>query len=65
MNKYRILSPDGFDIEMGRTYRREELDDALDEFKNRFRAKGYYKTSDWREIDVDDIPALCEIVEIN
>jgi hypothetical protein len=65
MNKtYRILSPDGFDIEFDRTYTEPELYQAGQDFLARYKAQGYYSTSDREHIALDDLLECCEIIEL-
>ena len=61
--RYRILSPDGFDIAFDKTYTIDEISSAFEEFKNRYKAQGYYSTSNRDRIDLDDLEDYCTIVE--
>jgi hypothetical protein len=62
--QYRILSPDGFDIEMDRTYKESELYQAGQDFLARFQTQGYYSNSNREHIDLVDLLDECEIIEI-
>jgi hypothetical protein len=64
MKKYRILSPDGFDIEMDRTYKQSELYQAGQDFLARYKARGYYSTGNREHIALDDLLENCEIIEL-
>ena len=61
---FRILSPDGFDIEMDRTYTESELYQAGQDFLARFTHQGYYSTSNREHIALDDLLDECDIIEI-
>ncbi len=63
MKTYRILSPDGFDIEMDRTYKKSELEQAGKDFIARFKYQGYYSTANREHIALDDLLECCEIIE--
>lgn len=61
--RYRILSPDGFDISFDKTYSIDEILPAFEEFKNRYKAQGYYSTSNRERINLDDLQDYCTLVE--
>jgi hypothetical protein len=61
---FRILSPDGFDIERDRTYKESELYQAGQDFLARFKAQGYYSNSNREHIALEDLLDECEIIEI-
>jgi hypothetical protein len=64
MKKYRILSPDGFDISFEQMYySKKEVKQALAQFKNRFSTQGYYSTSNRERIHLDDLIENCELIE--
>lgn len=63
MKKYRILSPDGFDIEMDKTYTEAEIPKAFEDFKERFKAQGYYSNSNREKIPLEDIQDLCRVID--
>ena len=62
--QYRILSPDGFDIEMDRIYKESEIMEAGKRFVERFRQQGYYSTGNREHIELDDLLENCEIIEV-
>jgi hypothetical protein len=62
--QYRILSPDGFDIERDRIYKESELLEAGKQFVERFRQQGYYSNSNREHIELDDLLENCEIIEV-
>lgn len=54
--KYRILSPDGFDIERDTTYKTEgEIQNAINAFIDRYRQQGYYSLSNRDRLSIDEI----------
>lgn len=61
--KYRLLSPDGFDIEMDAVYTESELMPAFEKFKKRFEKQGYYSTSNRTKIDLRDLQDYMQVVE--
>ena len=61
---YRILSPDGFDIEMDKIYKESELYQAGQDFLARFKAQGYYSNSNREHIALEDLLENCEIIEL-
>jgi hypothetical protein len=63
--KYRLLSPDGFDIEMDAVYTQSELMPAFEKFKKRFEKQGYYSTSNRTKIDLRDLEDYMQVVEYN
>lgn len=63
-NKYRILSPDGFDIERDTTYTEKEIDNALQRFVDRYTLQGYYSTGDRERIPLSDIIQNCQLIKI-
>jgi hypothetical protein len=64
MKKYRILSPDGFDIERDRTYKESELEQAGKDFIARYKAQGYYSNMNREHIELDDLLDECQIIEV-
>lgn len=66
MKKYRILSPDGFDISFEQMYyNKKEVLPALKSFQARFITQGYYSTSNRTKIPFKDIIECCEVIELN
>lgn len=64
LKQYRILSPDGFDIEMDGLYTEAEIPQALENFKARFKTQGYYSNSNREHIALEDLIANCEVIEL-
>ena len=54
-NKVRILSPDGFDIEM---------DAAIEKFIARYKSQGYYSNSNRERIPIGEIKDLMQVVPL-
>jgi len=64
VKKYRLLSPDGFDIEMDALYSEEELMPAFEQFKKRYEKQGYYSTGNRERIDLRDLEDYMSVVEV-
>lgn len=65
VKKYRLLSPDGFDIEMDKVYTEEELMPAFEQFKKRFEKQGYYSTGNRERINLSDLADYMTVTEVN
>lgn len=63
--KYRILSPDGFDIEMDTVYSKSEVMPAFEKFKQRFEKQGYYSTSSREQIPLEDLADYMDVIEVD
>lgn len=62
--KFDVLSPDGISIE-GYVYAtRATAESALRQWVQRFEWQGYYSTSRWERIPLDELPGRCRIIEI-
>ena len=62
--EYRILSPDGFEIECQDTYHGvTEATEALLRFRDRYKGQGYYSTGNWERIPIDEIISRCQVIE--
>jgi hypothetical protein len=64
IKKYRLLSPDGFDIKMDALYSEEELMPAFEQFKKRYEKQGYYSTGNRERIDLRDLEDYMSVVEV-
>jgi len=67
MRKYRILSPDGFDISHEKiSYTKKEVFPALQAFVDNYKAQGYYSQTCYngyvRHISLQELPDYCEII---
>ncbi len=60
--KYRILSPDGFDIAMDKTYTAKQIPGAVKDFKKRFKAQGYYSDANQNKIQLSKLNELIMVV---
>lgn len=61
--KFRVLSPDGFDIEMNGEYAgMKAARAAVQDFVKRFERQGYYSTANRQRIPLSDIPRNCSII---
>jgi tRNA(Phe) wybutosine-synthesizing methylase Tyw3 len=63
MKQYRIISPDGFDIEMDATYKKEDIKDAIKRFKDRYKTQGYYSACSGR-ISLAELEDNISVIEI-
>lgn len=69
VQKYRILSPDGFDIRMDKQhFREDEIQSEIEAFVARFEAQGYYSTVQNRQriqIALKDLPDHVKVVAVD
>lgn len=64
MPKYRVLSPDGFDIRKDKTYdTAEEAVADLQDWMAGFERQGYYSSGNER-ISLDHLEGRCKIIPI-
>lgn len=67
--KFRILSPDGFDIEFNKTYNSiNKVNLTINNFIERYKLQGYYssiKNGQRFNIPLNEIKNYCSIIEIN
>jgi len=62
--KFRILSPDGFELKRDdNEYTQEQVKTELEEFTKRFEAQGYYSSNNGR-IPLAEIAENCMIIPI-
>jgi hypothetical protein len=68
MEKYQVLSPDGFDLECGKKYQsRAEAEEGLKAWCKRYEGQGYYSTIQHGErvrIALNELSNYCEIKTI-
>lgn len=62
--RFDILSPDGISIHFEDTYSYEEVLPAFNEWKKRFEFQGYYSSSRFGRIPLDDLEDFCQVVEV-
>lgn len=63
--KYQILSPDGFSLErdvIGYTSRKKAMF-AFNQWKERFSAQGYYSSTKYGRIPLEDLEDYCQFIE--
>jgi hypothetical protein len=61
---FDVLSPDGISINPVETYpTRAAAESALRAWVGRFEWQGFYSTSRWERIQLDEIAGRCRIVE--
>ncbi len=60
-----VMSPDGFDLEMGKTYKtREQAKQAFTKWVKRYEAQGHYTTGRWERIPLAEIADHCTIYPV-
>jgi hypothetical protein len=63
---FRVLSPDGFDLEMNKTYKTpQEVKEAINNFVKRFEPQGYYSTirnGDRYQMPLSEIAENCQVI---
>ena len=63
--KFDVISPDGFSIHFSDTYKtREEAITAFCEWKKRYETQGYYSSTKYGKIPLDELENYCQIVKI-
>lgn len=62
--RYDILSPDGIAIDFSDTYTNEEVLPAFNKWRKRFEIQGYYSSSRYGRIHLDDLEDYCQVVEV-
>lgn len=63
VQKFRILSPDGFDIRMDKhTYTEKQVPQELENFVKRYERQGYYSSVKYGRIHLLDIADYCSVV---
>jgi hypothetical protein len=66
VQKFRILSPDGFDIRMDKAnYTEKQVPQALEDFAKRYERQGYYSSTQYGRIPLEDIADYCSVVPID
>ena len=64
--KYQVLSPDGFTIEFDKfSYpSRKKAIEAFEKWKKRYEQQGYYSSTNYGRIDLQDLQDYCTLKEI-
>jgi hypothetical protein len=64
--KYKILSPDGFTIEFNILHYRsmKKADEAFNQFKERYKSQGYYSSTNFGRIPLDELENYCTFVTV-
>lgn len=64
--KYQVLSPDGFTIEFDKfSYpSKKKAFEAFDKWKKRYEQQGYYSSTNYGRIPLEDLENYCSIREI-
>ena len=62
---FDVISPDGFSIRFDRTYKTiEEAKHDFDEWKKAFEPQGYYSSTQYGRIPLNELEHYCKIIEI-
>ena len=59
---FDILSPDGYSISMREIYTKDAVENALNQFVERYRMQGYYSTSNRDRLSLGEIKGHCRVV---
>jgi hypothetical protein len=63
--KFDVISPDGFSIHFSDTYKsKEDAITAFCEWKKRYEPQGYYSSSKYGRIPLDELENYCQIIKI-
>jgi len=62
--RYDIISPDGITIHPEKTFTRNEVLPAFSEWKKRFEIQGFYSSSKFGRIPLEDLDDYCEVIEV-
>ena len=65
MIAYDVLSPDGFSIGHDCYPTRRAAKSALTKWVKRYEWQGFYSTSRWERIPLDELANRCQIVEFD
>ena len=63
--KFDVISPDGFSIHFSDTYKtKEDAITAFCEWKKRYETQGYYSSTKYGKIPLDELENYCQIIKI-
>ena len=64
MTKYQVLSPDGFTIEREPSYytSKKKAIEAFNKWKENYRKQGYYSSTNYGRIHLDDLVDYCQFI---
>jgi hypothetical protein len=62
--RYDILSPDGIAIHPTDTYEKKDVLKVFEEWKKRYEMQGYYSSSRFGRIPLNELDDYCEVVEV-
>lgn len=64
--KFDVLSPDGFSIHFEDVYNtKEEALTAFHDWKKNYERQGYYSSTNYGRIPLNELENYCQIVEVN
>jgi hypothetical protein len=65
MKKFDVISPDGFSIHFSDTYKtKKEARKAFEEWKKRYEMQGYYSSTNYGRIPLNELENYCKIILI-
>ena len=62
--KYDVISPDGFPITFEPFESRRAAQEFIPKWCQRYEVQGYYSTSQWKHIPLEDLPNRLTIVSV-
>jgi len=64
-NKFDVISPDGFSIHFSDVYSsKKEAIKAFQEWKKRYERQGYYSSTNYGRIPLDELENYCSIIKL-
>ena len=65
MKRFDVISPDGFSIHFSDTYKSvKEAKEAFEQWKKRYEMQGYYSSTNYGRIPLDELKDYCRIVTL-
>lgn len=65
MKRFDVISPDGFSIHFSDTYKSvKEAKKAFEQWKKRYEMQGYYSSTNYGRIPLDELKDYCRIVTL-
>lgn len=65
MKKFDVISPDGFSIHFSDTYSsKKEARKAFEDWKKRYEMQGYYSSTNYGRIPLNELENYCKIILI-
>ncbi|HWY35602.1 MAG TPA: hypothetical protein VNX68_13225 [Nitrosopumilaceae archaeon] len=65
VRKYNVISPDGFAIHFSDTYTsKKKAMEAFETWKKRYEPQGYYSSSKFGRIPLEELGEYCDIIPL-